>query len=294
MKELTNTGSKGVKDRWLGDEWLEWKGDLENYQGIINERKRTFLLISFAVFLFILISSFIFLYLVYPRLQQIGSWVPAATLVIFALFTILFLFGFLLMAITVILDKNLLVGFIRKAYLINMLFRISASIGEKFGISKDRMSNSFIKVNNALQKFICFGSLKAENLLILLPRCLSKDIRKRVQEICRLYNCKAYIASGGDAARRIILEKKPLAILGVACERDLVSGIRDTTPKIPVIGIENKRPEGPCKNTLIDTELFEKTVASLLDRSGVITNEKYRTSQRIPIPEDMNSSESNE
>ncbi len=273
MKELTSTGTKAVKDRWLGDEWLEWKGDLENYQGIINERKRTFLVISFIVFLVILISSFIFLYLIYPRLQQIGSWLPITTLVIFVLFTTLLLLSFLLMAITVILDKNLLLGFVKKAYLINILFRLSASIGEKFGISKDRMSNSFIKVNNALQKFICFGSINAENLLILLPRCLSKDIRKQVQEICHQYDCKAYIASGGDAARRIIQEKKPLAILGIACERDLVSGIRDTTPKIPVIGIENKRPEGPCKNTLIDTRLFEETVASLLDRSGVITKE---------------------
>ncbi len=288
MKELTDSGAKGIKDRWLGDEWLEWKGDLETYQGIINERKRTFLFISFIVFLIFLICSFFLLYLIYPRLQQVSSWLPTITLAVFAIFTILLLLGFFLTAITVVLDKNFLLGFIKKAYFINILFRLSVRVGGKFGISKDRMSNSFIKVNNALQKFICFGSIKAENLLILLPRCLSKDIRKRVQEICRQYDCKAYIASGGDAARRIIQEKRPLAILGVACERDLVSGIRDTTPKIPVIGIENKRPEGPCKNTLIDTELFEKTVASILDRSGVISKEKSLASQGIPFQEEKN------
>ena len=57
---------------------------------------------------------------------------------------------------------------------------------------------------------------------------------------------------------------KPLAVIGIACERDLVSGIEEITSKIPVIGIENKRPEGPCKNTLVDVELFEKTLSSLL------------------------------
>lgn len=291
MKELTNTGQKGTKDRWLGDEWLEWKGDLENYQGIINERKRTFLFISLIVFLIFFASSSFLLYLIFPRLQQISSWLPGTAFTAFVLFALFLFIGFLLMAFTVVLNKNFLFGFVRKAYLINSLFRLSAKIGEKFGISRDRMSNSFIKVNNALQKFICFGSIKAENLLILLPRCLSKEARKSVQKICQKYECKAYIASGGDAARRIIQEKKPLAILGVACERDLVSGIRDTTPKIPVIGIENKRPEGPCKNTFIDTELFEETVASILNRSGLIQSHSDKPSEIFLPQEDRKESE---
>lgn len=282
MKELRNTGAKGIKDRWLGDEWLEWGGDLKNYQGIINERKRTFLAISFAVFLVFLAISFFLLYLIYPRLQQISFWLPQAALIALILFSVILFLGFLLMTITVAINKNFLLWFIKKAYLINSLFRISVKIGEKFGISKDRMSNSFIKVNNALQKFICFDSVKAESLLILLPRCLSRDVRKKVQEICKQYQCKAFIASGGDAARKIIQERRPLAIIGVACERDLVSGIKETTPKIPVIGIENKRPEGPCKNTFIDIELFERTVALLLDKSKNPLNNSYAEIQGTP------------
>ncbi len=279
MKELKNTGAKGIKDRWLGDEWLEWEGDLKTYQGVINERKRTFLAISFIVMLISLAISFFLLYLIYPRLQQIHLWIGRFALLALIIFSVILIIGFLLIAITVVIDKNFLLGFIKKAYLINSLFHISVKIGERFGISRDRMSNSFIKVNNALQKYICSGSIKAENLLILLPRCLSKDVKKRVQEICQRYQCKAFIASGGDAARRIIQEKRPLAILGVACERDLVSGIRDTTPKIPVIGIENKRPEGPCKNTFIDIKLFEKVVASLLEENKNPHKNSYIASQ---------------
>ena len=36
----------------------------------------------------------------------------------------------------------------------------------------------------------------------------------------------------------------------VITERDLTSGIRDAYP-LPVIGILNRRPEGPCINTRI-------------------------------------------
>ncbi|MEW5806229.1 MAG: DUF116 domain-containing protein [Acidobacteriota bacterium] len=267
MKEAKNTGEDGVNDRRLGDEWLEWEGNLSNYNGMIDEGKRTFLIFTFGIYFLLLIGSFLFLYLIYPRLYQLAEWLPKAALTALIAFFGLIMIWLVLTVMTVIMGRNFLLWFVRKSYLINLFFRISARLGEKLGISRDRMGNSFIKVSNALQKFICRIS-RGENLLILLPRCLEKDVRKKVQEICAKYNCKAFIASGGDVARKIIKEMKPVAIIGIACERDLVSGIEDTTPKIPVIGIENKRPEGPCKNTFIDVELFERTLMSLLNRKS--------------------------
>lgn len=265
MQEAKNTGKNGIKDRLLGDEWLEWEGDLPDDTGIVNEGKRTFLAFAFTVYLIILVASFFFLYLIYPRLQQINPWLPGIILVSSVVFFALLLIWLILVAVTVITGRNFLLWFIRKSYLINFFFHVSVRLGEKLGISRDRMSNSFIKVNNGLQKFIC-RMTGSENLLILLPRCLSADVKKTIQEICKKYHCRAFIATGGDSARRIIKEMRPLAVIGIACERDLVSGIEDTTRKIPVIGIENKRPEGPCKNTSVDVELFERTLSSLLGR----------------------------
>ena len=59
------------------------------------------------------------------------------------------------------------------------------------------------------------------------------------------------VASGGTMARKQLAEKRPALVLAVACERDLLSGIRDTLP-MPVIGVINQRPEGPCVNTTVD------------------------------------------
>ena len=50
----------------------------------------------------------------------------------------------------------------------------------------------------------------------------------------------------------------------MACERDLLSGIQDICNQIPIIGIPNIRPEGPCKNTTIDLNEFEKAVHTFL------------------------------
>ena len=64
-------------------------------------------------------------------------------------------------------------------------------------------------------------------------------------------------------ARKIVVEKKPKVIIGVACERDLTSGIQDSYP-IPVFGIFNRRPFGPCFDTDVDLEMVEKGIVTFL------------------------------
>ena len=73
------------------------------------------------------------------------------------------------------------------------------------------------------------------------------------------------MATGGTLARRVIVETRPTSILAVACERDLVSGIHDAYP-IPVYGILNQRPHGPCRNTLVDMDQVARGLSVLLGR----------------------------
>jgi hypothetical protein len=70
------------------------------------------------------------------------------------------------------------------------------------------------------------------------------------------------VATGGTIARRIIKENRPDAILAVACERDLLSGILDTYP-LPVLGVFNSRPNGPCINTIVDVNLVEEIIKNI-------------------------------
>jgi len=75
------------------------------------------------------------------------------------------------------------------------------------------------------------------------------------------------VATGGTLARKIVVDKKPQLIIGVACERDLTSGIQDAYP-IPVLGILNRRPNGPCYDTDVDLELVERGMTSFLTYEG--------------------------
>ena len=82
--------------------------------------------------------------------------------------------------------------------------------------------------------------------------------------LSRRYNVPVSVATGGTLARRIVVEKKPEVIIAVACERDLTSGIQDSYP-IPVFGILNKRPFGPCFDTDVDLPLVENALVTFLD-----------------------------
>ena len=64
---------------------------------------------------------------------------------------------------------------------------------------------------------------------------------------------------------KIIIDNKPKAVIAVACERDLTSGIQDMK-HIPVLGVFNKRPNGPCVDTLIDIHEIENAINFLTNK----------------------------
>lgn len=123
----------------------------------------------------------------------------------------------------------------------------------------------------------------AERVLLLTPHCLQQsdcvhkvttDVHNckrcgRCQvgtllEIADTYGCKFVVVTGGTLARLMIKNIRPKAIVAIACERDLVSGMNDVFP-IPVIGVLNERPCGPCCNTRVNTDRIKEVVEKLIN-----------------------------
>ncbi len=165
---------------------------------------------------------------------------------------------------------------------IKLLLPLMTLVGKLLRIPKDRIRSSFIKVNNDLVSSP--GKLyKPEELLLLMPHCLqnsrckmrltySIDNCKRCGEcpidallgISERYGIHLAVATGGTIARRIVVERRPRMILAVACERDLASGIQDTYP-LPVFGVMNFRPHGPCFDTNVSLEALENAIRKFMD-----------------------------
>lgn len=64
-------------------------------------------------------------------------------------------------------------------------------------------------------------------------------------------------------ARQIVYKTRPKAVLAIACERDLMSGIQDVYP-LPAVGVLNIRPNGPCYNTHVDIEAVKEELAKII------------------------------
>lgn len=155
-------------------------------------------------------------------------------------------------------------------------------LGRTLGITKEKVWASFIKVNNEL--VASSGKrYRPSEILLLMPHCLQRsDCTVRLTygvENCKRcgkcpmlglldlslkYGVHMAIATGGTIARRIVVQRRPKIILAVACERDLSSGIQDTYP-LPVFGILNDRPFGPCLDTQVALDRLELAMRNFLD-----------------------------
>lgn len=223
----------------------------------------------------------------------LGWWIPTKGLenihpdlpdyvgFIFAILSGLAILGTFLLILTTALGKDIFFTRFMRLVVIKFLLPAIELMGRVLGISKDTIRQSFVAMNNSLvesQKL----AVKPDRILILLPHCLQlfdcdikvtggieKCIRcgscdiKGLAELADRFGIDISVATGGTLARKVIVEKRPKLVIAVACERDLTSGIKDCYP-LPVIGILNDRPNGPCFNTSVDVAKIERALISVL------------------------------
>lgn len=253
-----------IQDRKLGNEWSEWDGCVDENEVNFDSRRRLF--IGFALFSLVIFSgvAILFWYLIRPRIIQLSSTLDTVVSIVI-LGSIVLLFSWLsLNILSILFGKNLLLRIFRFEFSFTFLAPMVLRLSEKFGISKDLMSNSFIKASNTLTK-LAGKRFQKPNLLVLLPHCLHKNLRQQLLSLGEKYKIGIFTASGGSVARKIIKKQRPNAVVAIACERDLILGIQDIFMKIPVLGIPNRRPEGPCKNTTVDFDEVENAIRFFLN-----------------------------
>jgi len=232
-------------------------------------KKRIFIgLIVFTVFLITAVT--VALYLVpYIGLRNIHPYAPAAVCITMGALIAALSLGVGLLIVTIVRGKELFGAAKLRGIVVEVLFPIMIVVGKLLGISKEKVQQSFVEVNNLLVR-AKLGGTRTDRVLLLMPHCLqfndcaikiTSDVYKckacgkcRIKDLVELaqkHNVHLSVATGGTLARRRVAESKPQAIIAVACERDLTSGIQDAYP-LPVIGIINDRPFGPCFNTSVD------------------------------------------
>jgi len=217
----------------------------------------------------------------YLGLTRIHPWLAYVWAGFLSLVVLFVWWSFLSLGLTLWTEANFPLGQNLRGVSLKLFLPVMIFLGRFFGIPKNKIRASFIKVNNQIvwkqnKKYL------PQEVLILLPHCLQNS-QCKYRLTYDIYNCRLCgkcpladliklhkaagvhlaIATGGTIARRIVVQIRPKLIIAVACERDLSSGIQDTYP-LPVYGILNQRPHGPCLDTLVSIDLLKKGLEHFL------------------------------
>ncbi len=230
------------------------------------------------------VTLFLVLVLVLPiiGLRNIHPWAPYIFSALVGSLILLVVWATVGLVLSILFGRSLLLFSRMRGLTIKLFLPLMILVGKLLGIPKDRIRSSFVKVNNDLvgrtdKRF------KPGELLLLMPHCLQNS-RCKMRLTYSIHNCKRCgkcpidsliglserygihlaIATGGTIARRIVVQRRPRMILAVACERDLASGIQDTYP-LPVFGVLNFRPHGPCLDTNVPLDVLEQAIRRFMD-----------------------------
>lgn len=247
----------------------------------LRPQKRIFLgLLAVTCVLFTLILGVLW-YVPYVGLTNLHHDLPLILGIIFAVFLFLVVGGLVVLALTVVLGRDLFFSRKLRGVVIKLLLPMMSVVGKLCGVSKDQVRRSFIEINNQL---VLSQHLRAtpDKLLLLMPHCLQfHECQFRITgstvhckrcgkcpitglvDLSEKYGVGLAVATGGTLARRIVVERRPHLIIAVACERDLSSGIQDSYP-LPVYGVLNIRPHGPCYDTTVNLETVEEALKTFL------------------------------
>lgn len=233
-------------------------------------RKRLFVGLLAASLFVVGLLAFTIWYLLYHPTTLLHQVILVSTVVLIIVGVVIVAFGVGGIVLTIWLAQTIkpLQPLMRVA--MTTLFPFAIGLGKVFHIDGDKIKNSFISVNNELVRTNPL-QLRPEQVLLLAPHCIQEntcpykvtnDINNcrrcgkcKVSDLLALrdrYGIRVGVATGGTLARKLVKEYRPRAIVAIACERDLASGIQDCSP-IPVLGVLNDRPFGPCFNTSVYT-----------------------------------------
>lgn len=124
----------------------------------------------------------------------------------------------------------------------------------------------------------------AGHLLLLVPHCLQaqsceRNVRGDLKSCLRCGKCiipdllalserygvRIELVSGGRKAVAAAREESVKAVVAVACEKELLAGVKAILPK-PTLAVCNQQPEGPCVNTTVDINAVEAAIVQLIKK----------------------------
>ena len=190
-------------------------------------------------------------------------------------------FAFLISIINIASNRLLIFPNVSNYLFYHIIYPMVHKLFKTQSYKYQKYSDLLIKYNNIIRTKDK-PRFQSKDILILLPHCLQnvdcpykithdinnchdcgKCVIQDLKQIQNEYDVTIKVATGGTIARKIIHDTRPKIILAVACHRDLTEGIKDIDV-IPVVGVLNERPNGPCFNTTCDIDRIKQILNKIL------------------------------
>jgi hypothetical protein len=249
-------------DRRLGHEWDEWDGAPLPNSGNFDATPATFFRWAFLSLLLAALVVIAFLFVVGPRLAELDPRIPSLGWTAAVTAAGLASAWLTLLGLCYLTNRALMPAWLAERGLLLRVMSFTSRVSAWFG-RRDWVENAAVKVYNALA-LIRARRVEAGELLLLVPRCLSRATLDRVLEMAGRHDVPVFVATRGQLARRVIRERRPRAVVAVACERDMVTGLHDVAGKLPVLGLTMTLPAGPCKDAELDFVTLERYMAAFV------------------------------
>lgn len=144
--------------------------------------------------------------------------------------------------------------------------------------------NALVRLNNRITRWRRVHT-EPQRVLVLLAHCLQcsacgRNITRDAHANCvRCGRCtigplleladrtgvRLHVAGGGRQALAAVKADGVVAVVAVACERELMQGILGVFPT-PVFAVCNTRPLGDCHDTQVDIAAVEAAVRQLTEK----------------------------
>lgn len=251
-------------DRRLGHEWDDWDGNPLPNQGAFNGRISLFFGVAVLAGLTSVLVAAAVIWLSAPRLASLWSSLPDLLGGIVVAGLVVWIAWLGLIAVALWKGRTRIPEGLAEGGLLPWVMPRLERVAGWIGISRDVMGNSMLKVFDRLALGRRRAGIAPADLLILLPRCLGREAMRKAMEVSSRYDVPLFVASRGRYARQMLAQRRPKAVVAVACERDLVSGIHDVAGRLPVLATTLTLPDGPCKNTDLSVADLERQVRKLI------------------------------
>jgi hypothetical protein len=252
-------------DRRLGHEWDEWDGQPLPGGGNFDAPPGRFFAYAALTLAVVAMALYLAAFLLNPRLATLWPQLPRVVVLAVSALTVLAWVWFALLVASYYGSALLLPERLAERGPFLALMRWTSQVARRLGV-RDWVEHAAVEVYNSFASRRGRKVGKGE-LLVLIPRCLSKEELDGILGVAGRYDVPVFVATRGQLARRAIRERRPRAVVAVACERDMVSGLHDVAAKVPVLGLTMRLPSGPCKDAAVDVAKFESWVKSFVEGS---------------------------